>query len=609
MCVAGGNRGLFATIKVDQFRRSNPTEIDTLLPLSLENRGARRGSLDELTPLLRVERLGDDIVNSISIHKVLPDDANEDEEEEIVAVLTNNDKTVRVYSLTQDREITKLEFPFPMNHATISPDGHLLVAVGDYHHCFFFERVRKMPTGSSGKSNEANYVTNLYEWCELTVVRLHVPPNIMTTGYFTTAWSSSGTLCAVGSECGYISVFDVDELLSNDCGEDALIHLIRSTRPATNYGPGAVRTMCFSPPPWDLLIWSEDCGRACIVDLRSSLSPRQVLTLDPKEESVEQIEVTTNADLDFSDLRHDQYFMGRLGVSLDPNSTFGADYPEAATERRRTQRYSATAESDDDTHGFNAREIMEALRTARRREQEVERLGHDLIPRSINYSEPSATENEPRAHAGATSDIFLRDRTLVETLPSIQTLENYLLGHPQSSLVLERSSFLPRRQASVVLSTDARSASPASPSLARLTSIPPHARRVSDNTSSPNNDGWPLIEAAIANENARGSTTLSTSPRPTSDANAADSRRLRQITRARERRYFQNLTPEESNMIRRGPYRGGGGLENPSDWGLKTTGVAMSEDGRALFVGTAEGIFEYKINVHARKLFPAMSPR
>ena len=69
---------------------------------------------------IRLEKIGTDIVNSISIHKLPADGHGQDE---IVAVLTNNDKTVRVYSLTQNLELAVLDLPFAMNHATISPEG------------------------------------------------------------------------------------------------------------------------------------------------------------------------------------------------------------------------------------------------------------------------------------------------------------------------------------------------------------------------------------------------------------------------------------------------------------------------------------------------------
>jgi len=43
--------------------------------------------------------------------------------------------------------------------------------------------------------------------------------------------------------------------------------------------------------------------------------------------------------------------------------------------------------------------------------------------------------------------------------------------------------------------------------------------------------------------------------------------------------------------------------------GVRTAGLAMSQDGRKLYAGTEEGIFEFTINVQERKLFPAIVPR
>jgi hypothetical protein len=43
--------------------------------------------------------------------------------------------------------------------------------------------------------------------------------------------------------------------------------------------------------------------------------------------------------------------------------------------------------------------------------------------------------------------------------------------------------------------------------------------------------------------------------------------------------------------------------------GIRTAGLAMSQDGRKLYCGTEEGIFEFQMNLHARKEFPAISLR
>ena len=255
VCVGGADDGNFASIKVAGFPPADQSHVDALLPLQLSNRTrVPRPPLLGAAHRVRLEKIGEDIVNSISIHKF---PAEGDGEDEVVAVLTNNDKTVRIYSLTQNLELTVLDLPFAMNHATISPDGELLLAVGDHHHGFFFERVKKQRP-STFKTPEGRIQSFPPEWALFEEVHLFCPKGARVEGYFTTAWSPSGRLCAVGSECGYITVFDVELLKRCEHGEDAIVQLISSTRPDLESGPGAVRTMQFSPSPWDFLIWSED---------------------------------------------------------------------------------------------------------------------------------------------------------------------------------------------------------------------------------------------------------------------------------------------------------------------------------------------------------------
>lgn len=278
LCLGGEDEGHFAAIKLEG-PTSTAADVDALLPIHF---GTRRSARPQ-GPFL--ETVGGEIVNSISIHKLPGENGAEDE---AVAVLTNNDKTVRVYSLTRGKEDAVLDLPFAMNHASISPDGNFMVAVGDYHQAYFFQRIKQRHS-SSAKLNP-RVVSTPPGWTNICVAQLHVPPSLSTTGYFTTAWSPSGHLCAVGSECGYITVFDADLVKKCSYGEDAIVKVIRSTRPDTSSGPGAVRTMCFAPQPWDLLIWSEDQGIVCVSDLRTGLLTRQVLRLEPKEEGLDKIE-------------------------------------------------------------------------------------------------------------------------------------------------------------------------------------------------------------------------------------------------------------------------------------------------------------------------------
>lgn len=309
-----------------------------------------------------------------------------------MAVLTNNDKTVRLYSLVQNLELTVLDLPIAMNHATISPDGGLLVAVGDASIGFFFERI-KTPKPSSIKAPEGRIKSISSDWQLLQQVSLHRPANSHADGYFTTAWSPSGRLCAVGSECGYITVFDVELLKNVEYGEDAIVQLISSTRPDTSTGAGAIRTMHFSPSPWDFLVWSEDQGRVCVADLRAGLKVKQVLTLDPREEGLEKIDI---ADFDLTlspemhELRREADFIRRYRRALDSEGTAAAvnaatEYLEANAERRSLHRRLGVVESDNDPHGLTAheRQVLETLRNTRQREETREQ---GVTPRSINYN-------------------------------------------------------------------------------------------------------------------------------------------------------------------------------------------------------------------------------
>ena len=99
-------------------------------------------------------------------------------------MVRNNDKSVRIFSLTQSRLLATLEFPIPMNHASISPDGKLLLAVGDRHTAFFYKRVR-LPALSVGVSSYARY-----EWQE--IVRLNLSLAELKDTCFSTAFSPSG---------------------------------------------------------------------------------------------------------------------------------------------------------------------------------------------------------------------------------------------------------------------------------------------------------------------------------------------------------------------------------------------------------------------------------
>ncbi|KAF2824199.1 hypothetical protein CC86DRAFT_371587 [Ophiobolus disseminans] len=621
MCVGGPDDGNFAAIKVTGFPPTDPSDVDAALPLDFHHRLPRPPALGA-AHRIRLEKIGEDIVNSISIHKFPAEGEGDDE---VVAVLTNNDKTVRIYSLTQNLEVTVLDLPFAMNHATISPDGQLLVAVGDTPTAYFFERATtERPSSTKTPEGQPQYIPP--EWQLLEQVSLYRPTDLLADGYFCTAWSPFGRLCAVGSECGYVTVFDVELLKKVEYGEDAVVQRISSTRPDTAASaasvrtmpgverptPGAVRTMHFSPNPWDLLIWSEGQGRVCVADLRAGLKVKQVLTLDPKEEGIDKVDI---ADFDLTispemhELRREADFIRSYRRALDSDGTAAAvnaaaEYFEADSERQRLHRL-GVVESDNDPHGLSAheRQVLEALRSTRQREEQ------GLAPRSINYNTNRHVDSSSRRE---------QMEIMAEFVP-----ESFRRWNRSSQ---ERTT--PRRQASVVVSIDPGTVN-APTTLSNITDsvptrspnvIPAHARRVTNDIIASTDDAWRTIEEALSTQaraaNATGRAGTS-DPANASSANTSTApelrnelRRLRQLTQMRERlRNVRNSQPSaETYEFSLGLRRASRSAHDPSA-GVKTAGLAMSQDGRTLYCGTEEGIFEYKLNLHVRKGFPAIHPR
>ncbi|KAM0801734.1 hypothetical protein BDR22DRAFT_888194 [Usnea florida] len=184
ICVGGRENGQCAFIRINE-NSDAPTrafgqhvEVDELLPLDLDPESRRTLSnpnafLQWPRPSwgtsyeLQTHELGTDVVNSITIHLLQGEKSVF--RDEVVAVLANNDQSIRIFSLTQARLLETLEFPVAMNHASISPDGKLLLAVGNRHTAFFCRRIRPPNALSVGGSPYARY-----EWHEFAGLKLSV---------------------------------------------------------------------------------------------------------------------------------------------------------------------------------------------------------------------------------------------------------------------------------------------------------------------------------------------------------------------------------------------------------------------------------------------------
>ncbi|CZT17659.1 uncharacterized protein RCC_03496 [Ramularia collo-cygni] len=418
VCVGGEEEGHFATIQL----HSNPARA----------------------PTVKIERIGEEIVNSISIHRLQDEEAHLDD---IVAILTNNDQTVRIYSLPAGQETRVKDLPFAINHATLSPDGKMLVAVGDFNQAYFFTREILEKTPQIPKPHNRLGAKDV-DWVLTNVVSLHVSESTM--GYFTTAWSPNGRLVAVGSEGGYITVLDRDLLERRDVeDDDAVVAVVAGSRAdVPSPYPGAIRSMVFSPEPWDLLVWAEDQGRVCIGDLRTGLKERQVIQLEPEDEALERLvveDVTSEGrenevvvarldDLEEELLRRYEQGNTTTGEHAPTSSVnFATEYIETRRRQRAARQELALRQDqrnelrgllDTDSQGLTTREhqILETLRTSRQREEARASGG----PSSINYptaelfgSAPRPNRQAPPSSTATSSNPRPVNELLQEALPTL----------------------------------------------------------------------------------------------------------------------------------------------------------------------------------------------
>ncbi|KAF2148685.1 hypothetical protein K461DRAFT_297193 [Myriangium duriaei CBS 260.36] len=421
VCVGGEYDGHFAIIKLEESRH---VDVDVAIPLDHWNttRAIPRPAD------IQVKRIGEHIVNSISIHKIHDEEAHL---YDVVAVLTNNDSTVRVYSLTHGYETSNLVLPDPMNHATISPDGKFLAAVGDVNTVYFFSReMSKDPPQIPKPHNRLD--TSSADWIKAGQYSLYIPGPGTQKGYFTTAWSPRGHLLAVGSEAGYITVFDMETFRHATTDPEATrLVTIPSSRPdlAAHVYPGAIRSMCFSPDPWDLLIWAEDQGRICIGDLRTGLQSKQIVELDPKDKALNRCELDDlESDEDLRDTQRlleleDEYAQRRLQGDDDDDNLEEV----ISQERRRRLRSLLTLENDPNGLTADEQRILESLRTTRQRE---EARSSGATPTSINYTNATLfdhTRGERSASNEGSTQESQRGSTTTGTGTDIQPRQRQLL--------------------------------------------------------------------------------------------------------------------------------------------------------------------------------------
>ncbi|KAL6717226.1 hypothetical protein ACLMJK_005141 [Lecanora helva] len=669
ICAGGDENGQCAFIRIHDTSTGGAAsqshaEVDDLLPLDLdpEYRHARHDfrrapgwAQFPSRPKYELQHheTGGNRVNSVKIHR-LPN-PNSKLQDEIVVVITNNDRTVKIFSLSQFRPLQAIEYPTRMNHASISPDGNLLLAVGDETsprndiRAFFASKIDRHGGGN-------DYKNEWHKFAEPKIVA-----GFEDDPYFCTAFSPSGHICAVASQAGIITFFDTSRI-QNDVdtkASEAVIAVLKSSRPSNEpYFSGAIRSMCFSPAPWDLFAWAEDRGRVCVVDLRDTFQSRQTLDL---EIDIERIDIHDYDSTSERQLEIERRFVERQREALEAQDHLAAvshtaDYLELAAEQRRLERENLQPLSPSE------RQMIDSIGLRRSQDSyaatsETQSAG----PISVNYN-PHRSGLLPTwtGRPSSTSPANYQNRSTGTGTASIHDFMRH--RNWERSRANDRSH-QPRRRSSVVISnssplshshSNSNTYAPtpyASSRLAPIGSGPPTLSASPSripSSSTPvtppqlidTSESWQTISDAMSTPNlsldtiARLRTQQSRNhgrrAQSPTDPQAILDRRIEAISNIQAGRGSMrdqiyavgadtNRTGEShSRSARQMRSRAADEIdremslrrfEEPmrrtrNEEGVVTTGIGWSVDGRNLFVATEEGILEYPVNIAGRKTFP-----
>ena len=538
---------LLATISGQSGARPIP-QHSSLAGLATTQSAEARGDIRR-KPIVHRVQCGDDIVNSVTIYRLRT--TRKDCQDEDVVVVTNNDKTVRIFSLSQMRSLNTIEFGCAMNHASISPSGEMMMAVGDEPRVFFCKRSQ---LSSITTCNEGSY-TN-YEWEQIAEPEMSLAHQKHFLGdladelqervdtCFATAFSPSGHLCAAASQTGIITVFDTSLIRPNLDTLEAVVDIFKTSRPVamTNFS-GAVRSMCFSPAPWDLLAWAEDRGRVCVVDVRPGpFRLKQILKLDIGSPDLNYIHVAEqgNEELAFEErqIGLEARFIMRQREALEAQDRLAAvsdasDYIELAAERRRILQEASPDSlrpSNESFHAFTEAEerMLEEIRQYRRRENAQlrnESSEPSASPYSINYpglsqrvqeAVPRATDRVPELRfRSSTPGVGSSLNSISRSTDSIRDWINHRSALEQSRGSNRRE---PRRRSSVVISNSndpSRTTASHPSSLAPIGTAAPNfstspSRLMTSTLPSPppeptpfetRHDAWDIISNAMTSNN------------------------------------------------------------------------------------------------------------
>ncbi|KAH6681162.1 hypothetical protein F5X68DRAFT_234276 [Plectosphaerella plurivora] len=641
----GGETGEFTAIKV---RHGSPLGDDrTDLDLRLDDfdadtrqsfetfraalygsgsRASRLQSTLEKNLVAKSQKLARDRVNCVTLW--FPDPENgpmpRGHYNDPVAVLANNDKTVVVVDLESFESSEKvealdvIEYPDYVNRAMMSPDGRLLIAILDDPYLYIHRRVEKRVDDQASVPTRD---TVSYQWEECNKVLLksqRCGDSSDSRGSFAACFSKTGAYLAVGTQYGTISIFETQHLANS--AVDPLLTSFTSSRPMV--GSGAVRDMAFCPGPFDLLAWTEDRGRIGVADIRSGFSQQQILDISTGD-GFERVSVLDRNAID------PRLLEGRGERSDQLSSNTASASASSRDARRRRTPGEGLALSHDETL------VLEALQIERRRREQTDRIAARLADHGI----PAASSpppgfiglNRPPTRPTTTAEgesglLSSRERSssVARALRELQrdrdersnitrALTDWLReSRDRNQRMALRSGDRPER-------TREREPAGAPPLPRRTTTIRPtdatsHAPRSRSTGRGGLAGGWADLEALYNITLEPGTTEAARTETAQREERERDGERERERERDRDRsgilpyinsvaiREIQNRLNQRRQGIEHSVH------ESPPEPD-NTAGISWSEDGRTLFVGAENGIYEFQVNSQGRKYCPSITMR
>lgn len=582
------------------FDSDSPRPEDTVFSLVAQSRRLNMSSRLNKSYTAKSQKLARDRVNCITMwFPPIAGPMHHGAYTEPAAVLANNDKTVVLVSLRDFEGQDKVEpldvvtYPDYVNRAIISPDGRLLVAILDDPFLYIHHRV-ETTIDENGPFRADDKAKHRWELCgKILLKSQRRDDGSDSRGSFAACFSNTGAYLAVGTQYGTISIYDVAGLTDPDV-TDPLLTSFTSSRPMA--GSGAVRDMAFCPGPYDLLAWTEDRGHVGVADLRSGFVQRQVLDISA-EGDYEHVTVLDRATID------PRLLEGRGERETASPSPFATPLGVGESRRRRgsegPERHHL-ALTPDETR------VLEALQDERRRREQRDRI-------AARMAEQAATTTRARSSSVSRSMVEQGDATRTtgersDFQPgSVSRAIGDLLGNIRDSreraqerirnahrLILQSSPDRERMLGMMNVHPPRRSASirPGDSSAA--------AQRTANDLRSltPSGSGWADLEAVYS---------LSF------ESNIQD---LRTATRDRDRDRSSILPLLNSVAIRELEERNARrrvvlehGVHEAPPEPDNTAGISWSEDGRILYVGAENGIYEFHVDVQGRKYRPNLTLR